>query len=91
MICQLCERETEEIEKHHLIPHKTRREKEEDNKTIDVCTQCGDQIHLMFDNTKLRNELNTLESLKTAMSSYIKWVKSKPVESKFSVKKKKRK
>lgn len=91
MKCQLCERETEKYEEHHLIPHKTRREKEEDCKTINVCQQCGDQIHLMFDNTRLRNELNNLEALKIAMFSYINWVKNKPIESKFSVKKKKRK
>ena len=69
----------------------TRRDKKEDHDTIDVCQQCGDQIHLMFDNTRLRNELNNIASLKEAMSSYINWVKTKPIESKFSVKKKKRK
>ena len=91
MKCSICERETENLEKHHLFPHKTRRNKDSEKETIDVCNQCGDQIHLMFDNTLLRNELNSLESLKRAMEKYIHWVKNKPVESKFSVKRKKRK
>ena len=88
MICQVCNREVTLTEKHHLYPIKTRRKTEE---TIEVCLQCGDQIHLLFTNTELQNEYNTLEKLVTSerMQKYIAWIKNKP-DTHFSVSKKKR-
>ena len=58
--------------------------------TLTVCHQCGDQIHLMFTNQQLRIDLNNLANLTTAMKPYIEWVRTKPLESHFSVAKKKR-
>ncbi len=90
MICQLCGREGEPryFEEHHLFPVRTRRK---DHTTILVCRQCGDQVHLMFTNQQLQQGLNTLEELKSAMWKYLDWVKDKPIDSHFSVAKKKRK
>jgi uncharacterized protein YlaI len=51
--CQICERETV-LEKHHLIPQNRKK-----SPYIFVCEQCGDQLHIMFDNKTLKNELNT--------------------------------
>ena len=87
MICQLCEREILQTEKHHLTPQNRKSE------TINVCAQCGDQLHLMFSNKKLKRDLNTLDKLKSdpIISKYINWVKTKPVNSNFCIKKKKRK
>lgn len=87
MMCELCEREVSETEFHHFFPGKKRRK---DDSGVDICLSCGDQIHLMFSNTELRNKLNNLQSLKEAMHTYIKWIQDKP-ESRFSMKKKKRK
>lgn len=87
MKCSLCGREVSKLEFHHFYPGKKRRK---DESGIDVCEQCGDQIHLMFSNTELRTKYNNLQSLKEAMQSYISWIKDKP-ESRFSVKVKKRK
>jgi len=85
--CQLCERNTDELEFHHFFPGKKRRLTDDG---IYICRNCGDQIHLMFDNRQLRSEYHDLESLKTEMEKYIQWVKTKPVESHFCMKKKKK-
>ncbi len=85
MKCQLCEREVTSLEFHHFYPGKKRRK---DDSGIDVCVQCGDQIHLMFTNSDLRSKLHSLETLKEAMHKYIMWIQNKP-EKKFCVKRKK--
>lgn len=91
MICLICQREGDEkhFEKHHLEPAQKRK----DSDTIDVCHQCGDQLHLLFDNTTLKNELNTLQSIQEneKVRKYVKWVQKRPIEQHISVKKKKRK
>lgn len=88
MICSICKREGESVyfEKHHLIP-------QTNSNTINVCRQCGDQLHLMFDNGTLKRELNNIDKILSneLMIKYIKWVRKKPIESHFSVAKKKRK
>lgn len=85
MICQLCEREVGELEFHHFYPGKKRRK---DDSGINVCTQCGDQIHIMFSNQELRNKYHTLDSLKEGMHNYIIWIQKKP-DIRYSVRKKK--
>lgn len=95
MKCSLCGRESEEsnyFEKHHLFPGKMRRTKvDRKEDTIWVDHQCGDQIHLLFDNRTLRDSLDSVEALREAMASFIKWVRSQPLEKHISMKKKKRK
>lgn len=44
----------------------------------------------MFTNQQLQAGLNTLEELKSAMWKYLDWVRDKPIDSHFSVAKKKR-
>jgi hypothetical protein len=90
MKCEICERESDDeslFEKHHLFPVKTRRKSEA---TIDVCRNCGDQVHLLFDNHELQSRLNTLSALREAMADYVTWVKRRPIGTKFSMQKKKR-
>lgn len=88
MICSICKREGKDVyfEKHHLIP-------QSNSSTINVCRQCGDQLHLMFDNQTLKRELNNIDNILSneQVIKYVKWVKNKPIESHFSVAKKKRK
>lgn len=89
MICSICKRsgDKEYFEKHHLIP------KNKKSDTIIVCVQCGDQLHLLFNNNELKYDLNTLDKilLNDKIIKYVKWVELKPIEKKFSVAKKKRK
>jgi hypothetical protein len=56
MNCQICDRNIV-LEKHHLVPGNRK-----NSSFIFVCEQCGDQLHLMFDNKILKNKLNTLET-----------------------------
>lgn len=92
--CTLCGRSSDEdglFEEHHLHPGKRRRRRlgREDD-TITVCVTCGDQIHQMFDNTRLRAELDSAEALREAMQTYISWVRKKPIEASVTMKRKKR-
>lgn len=76
MKCSICNRNTpkEFQEKHHLIP-KSKGGKE----TIDVCVDCGDQLHTMFSLNELKKNLNTLDKIKNhdKMVSYIKFVRKR--------------
>jgi len=86
MICQLCERDVEKLEFHHFYPGKRRRK---DNSGINVCIQCGDQIHLMFSNQELRIKYHTLDILREGMHIYINWIQNKP-DVRYTVKRKKK-
>ena len=56
--CPICNREDVITTKHHLIPiHK----KGKDGPTVDLCTDCHDQIHALWDNNELRDHFNTLD------------------------------
>lgn len=91
--CEICGRtgDDSQMEKHHLHPGKHRRKKvgrEED--VALVCETCGDQIHQMFTNSQLRDELSSIEALRAAMQTYISWVRKKPIEASVTMKRKKR-
>jgi len=94
MRCEICHRTSDNeqyFEKHHLFPGKHRRiAKDRKDDVIDVCRDCGDQIHLMFNNNELRTNLDSLEALKKAMDSFVMWVSDRPLNRKVSMKKKKR-
>lgn len=89
MKCGICGREGESnfFEKHHLVPQN------KDSDFIEVCHQCADQVHLIFDNKTLAKELNDIYKLKKdpRMKKYISWIKNKPIESHFATATKKRK
>lgn len=57
MYCKICGRDGINLERHHLYPGMKKKE------TIEVCVHCGDQIHKLFTNKKLRDEYNTLKAL----------------------------
>ena len=90
MKCLICGREGPDkfFEFHHFFPVRTRRKSEEG---IDTCQQCGDQIHLEISVQELQRYYHTLDRIKEKLSKYIRWIQDKPLESKFSVAKKKRK
>jgi len=85
MKCQLCERNVEELEFHHFYPGRKRRK---NDTGINVCLQCGDQIHIMFSNQELRSKYYTLDTLREGMHSYINWIQNKP-DVRYSVRRKK--
>lgn len=76
MNCSICQRFTpdEYIERHHLVP-KSKKGKD----TIDVCCDCGDQLHQLFTNKELKNKFNSLDKLlaESKVQNWIKWVQTK--------------
>lgn len=73
MICELCAREVEKLTIHHLIP---RQKKGHHGPKINICSACHRQIHTLFDNTYLAQQLNSLEKLKNEpqMRKFLAWV-----------------
>ena len=82
--CILCERE-KELTKHHLIPkklHKRFRKKKVDidlNQTINLCIDCHNHIHRLYDEKTIAYELYTLELIQEDinMVKFINWIKPK--------------
>ncbi|HLO51963.1 MAG TPA: hypothetical protein VK211_26375 [Kamptonema sp.] len=73
---------------HHLIPKQnTKRKHEDPGPTIDICSACHRQIHSLFDNKHLAQELNTLEKLKNdlQMQKFVAWVKKQKPEKRIQV------
>ncbi|MBW4682363.1 MAG: HNH endonuclease [Microcoleus vaginatus WJT46-NPBG5] len=78
LICELCEREVKHLTIHHLIPQQyIKRKKLSTSPTTNICSACHRQIHVLFDNKRLAEELNTLEQLKIEpqMQKFLAWVK----------------
>lgn len=93
MVCPICKRESDDesfFEFHHFEPIASRRKT---NDGIKCCSQCADQVHLLFNNTELRNQLNSLNLLlaNEKLQKYINWVKTKPLTSLYTTATKKRK
>jgi hypothetical protein len=78
MICELCQREVERLTVHHLIPRqKVKQKKAEPGPTVNICSPCHRQIHNLFDNKCLAQELHSLEKLQNEpqMAKFLSWVK----------------
>ena len=86
--CELCEREIKNLTVHHLIPRQyTKRKNLEISPTIDICSPCHRQIHVLFDNKRLAKELNTIEALKAEprMSKFLAWVRKQNPQKRITV------
>ena len=86
MICELCDREVDEVQGHHLIPQtrksrrvKRDRSKEERTGKIWICRACHDNLHALFTEKKLELELNSLDRLKSHpdVEKFIQWISTK--------------
>ena len=78
LICELCEREMKRLTIHHLIPQQYVKRKNLGTGPIaNICSACHKQIHALFDNKRLAEELNTLEMLKNEpqMQKFLAWVR----------------
>jgi len=92
MPCQLCEREVYHLTIHHLIPRqKVKQKKAQAGPTINICSPCHRQIHNLFDNKHLAQELNSLEKLKSEpqMQTFLSWVKKQKPDKRVQVHRKK--
>ncbi|MBD2081829.1 HNH endonuclease [Leptolyngbya sp. FACHB-17] len=89
MPCQLCDRDVPILTEHHLVPRQhTKRKKLDPGETIDICPACHRQIHVLFNNRRLAQELNTVEQLKSnpEMAKFLAWVRKQNPDRKVSVK-----
>ncbi|WP_341733028.1 HNH endonuclease [Microcoleus sp. EPA2] len=92
MKCELCDREMEALTAHHLIPKQnTKRKNADPSPTIDICSACHRQIHSLFDNKHLAQELNSLEKLKNdpQLQRFISWAKKQKTDKRIQVRGKK--
>jgi len=91
--CQLCDRNCPKLTEHHLIPRQqTRRKKKTKNKyshtglgpTIDICSPCHKQIHILFTNKELAESLHSADLLKShpAMDKFLKWIAKQSTDKK---------
>lgn len=88
MHCELCEREIERLTAHHLIPKQAvKRKKVDPGPTVQICSACHRQIHSLFDNKYLAQELNTLEKLRSEpqMQKFLAWVKKQRPDKRVQV------
>ncbi len=74
-VCELCGRGGLELNKHHLIPRS-----KGGMLTVPICLTCHKQIHVLFDNAMLEQELGSIDALRThpKMHAYLKWVAKRP-------------
>lgn len=95
--CELCNRDVNEVTKHHLIPrtrHANKRNKKQfDRKEVRervawLCRPCHKQIHAVFTEKQLEREHNTLAALKAhpEIHKFVEWLKDKPAELRVIVK-----
>jgi len=84
--CELCERTTVPLTKHHLIPKARHNKKvkrdhgDERNKVAMMCRPCQDQIHKLFTEKQLEREYYTIDLLKSNedVRNWIAWVQKRP-------------
>lgn len=89
MLCQLCDRDFEELTVHHLIPRQqTKKKRLDSSRTIDICSACHRQVHTLFSNRQLAVELNTLETLKVHpdMAKFLNWARKQDPQKSIRVK-----
>lgn len=86
--CELCDRQVARLTVHHLIP---RQKKGHHGPKINICAACHKQIHTLFDNTRLAQELNTLEKLKSEpqMNKFLSWVRKQDPNKRVKIARKK--
>ena len=88
MQCELCRREMEKLTIHHLIPRQySKRKKIKIGDTVNICSPCHRQIHSLFNNKILAQELNTIEALENEpkMKKFLSWVKKQRHNKKITV------
>ncbi|MGL4336082.1 MAG: hypothetical protein ACRCST_04245 [Turicibacter sp.] len=82
--CQLCNRTSIPLTKHHLLP---REEGGKEEHIAIVCCDCHRQIHALYTNKELAVRLNSIESLKMddKFSKFLTFIKKQPSSKKMRV------
>ncbi len=71
-VCELCLRESVRFTEHHLVP---RSRGGKYGPKARLCPTCHRQLHAMFSEKTLANELNSIERLRDdpGFAGYLKW------------------
>lgn len=74
MICELCNRETDKLFKHHIIPKIKGGSKGD---ILLCCLNCSQQVHMLFTEHELATM--SIEILKSTpqMRKYLKWIRKR--------------
>lgn len=78
MICKVCNTD-QAVQKHHITPKsRSAFTAPKETETIECCSDCGNQVHMLFNNKKL-SELGFEGLMKSdVMLKYIQWKKKHP-------------
>jgi hypothetical protein len=65
----------------------SQRKKAELGSTVNICSACHRQIHGLFDNKRLAQELNSLDKLRSEpqMEKFLSWVKKQKPDKRVQV------
>lgn len=88
MTCKLCQRDVAVLTEHHLTP-RSKLKKGENTPKIWICGACHRQIHALFSNQRLADELNTPQSLRDEpqMQKFLGWMRKQDPEKNVKVRK----
>ncbi|MGV3613693.1 MAG: hypothetical protein ACO1SV_00035 [Fimbriimonas sp.] len=83
--CALCDRTVSTVTRHHLLPKSVGRRqgrKIADLPTVDLCSACHRQLHVLYDNKRLAGELDSVATLREQpeMQRFLVWVRKQPPE-----------
>ena len=93
--CPICKRDTPKQyqEEHHLIPrgissrnkYAKLPQNQNGSKTVTVCNDCGNQIHLLFTEKELAEQYNSLDKLLSSqeVNKWSRWVSKQPISSRI--------
>ena len=94
MPCKICLRDIK-LTRHHLIPvsrHKNKKikskfSKDELKKTIEICRECHNQIHVLISEKEMAAEYNTLEKILSHQEvlKFTEWIRDRNPSSKIRV------
>ena len=82
--CELCQREVDRFTVHHLVP---RAKGGRFGPTARLCPTCHRQLHALFSEATLAQELNSIALLRAnpQVNSYLKWVRKQKSAGGFKV------
>lgn len=82
--CELCQREVDRYTVHHLVP---RAKGGRFGPTARLCPTCHRQLHALFSEATLAEELNSIALLRSnpRVNSYLKWVRKQKSAGGFKV------
>ena len=82
--CELCQREVDRYTVHHLVP-KARGGRF--GPTVNLCPTCHRQLHALFTEATLAEELNSIALLRAnfQVNSYLRWVRKQKSAGGFKV------